>query len=220
MQTNVFHGLTARPTVAGMLLLLGTAWLSASASAASVKSTWADNVSRKQSFSRVLVVGISPDVNQRCQFERTMASRLQSESTVAIVSCDAVADKSQLTLESIEAAVAAQNADAVLATSLIDRSWGVNDGGTHDTRGDAYYRATDTFYGPYGTVVAADFRTSDPITTVKGKVSVTSKLYETREATVVYTVNTKVSKVESTDVGLLEMTVLIGKRLRRDGVIR
>jgi hypothetical protein len=202
------------------VLLLGAACLSASASAASVKSAWSDNVSRKQTFSRVLVVGISPDVDQRCTFERALAAMIKSASTVAIVSCNVVAQKNPLTRESIEAAVTAQNADAVLATSLISKSWGMKEGGTYDTRGGAYYKATDSYYGVYGTVVAADFQTSAPITTVKGEAHVTSKLYETHGATVVYTVDTKVRNIEASDVGIAEITAAIGKRLRRDGLIR
>jgi len=209
-----------RPSVARALLLVGAAFLLTAADAASVKSVWADNVSRDQTFSRVLVVGISPDVNQRCQFERTLVSRLRSESTVAIASCDVVAEKNPLTRESIEAAVAAENADAVLATSLISKSWELKDGGTRDTRGNASYKATDAYYGVYGTVVAVDFHTSSSITTLKGEAHITSKLYETRGATVVYTVDTKIRNIESRDAALMDITAPIGKRLRRDGLIR
>lgn len=202
------------------LLLLGVAWLPVGAHADSVKSAWADNVSRKQSFARVLVVGITPDVNQRCAFERSLVAKIKSEKTVAIASCDAVTQKNPLTRESIEAAVAAKNADAVVATSLVAKQWALKDGGSYDTRGGAYYKATDSYYGVYGTVVAADFQAVDSITTVQGEAHLTSKLYETRGATVVYSVDTKVRKVTSTDVGIATITSLIAKRLRRDGLIR
>ena len=188
--------------------------------AASVKSAWSDNVSRNQSFSRVLVVGISPDRNVRCDFERALASKIKSASTVALASCSVMPAETPLTRESIEAAVAANNADAVLATSLISRSWGFKEGGTYDTRGGAYYKATDSYYGVYGTVVAADFQASAPITTVKGEAHVTTKLYETRGATVVYTVDTKVKNIGSTAEGLAEITEPISKRLRKDGLTR
>jgi hypothetical protein len=210
---------STRPSLLSALLLLSAA-LSASPSHASVTSAWSDNVSRDQSFSRVLVVGISPDLNQRCAFERALASNIKSANTVAIVSCDAMPPNTPLTRESIEAAVAAKNADAVLATSLISKSWAVKEGGGYDSRGGAYYKATDSYYGVYGTVVAADFQTSAPITTVKGEAHVTSKLYETRGATVVYTVDTKVRNIESTGEGLAAITAPIGKRLRKDGLIR
>ena len=211
---------TTRPSLLSVLLLLSAGWLAASPSQASVTGTWSDNVSRDQSFSRVLVVGISPDFNQRCSFERVMASRIKSATTEAFVSCDVMPPKAELTRENIEAAVAAKNADAVLATSLISTAWEAKEGGTYDTRGNALYKATDSYYGVYGTVVAADFQTSSAITTVKGEAHVMSKLYETRGATVVYTVDTKVRKIESRSEGLAEVTTPIGKKLRKDGLIR
>ena len=181
---------------------------------------WADGVSRDQSFARVLVVGISPDRNQRCGFERDLVSQIRSANTVAIVSCNVMPPDAELTRESIEAAVAANSADAVVATSLVSTAWDDKEGGTRDTQGAAFYKATDSYYGVYGTVVAADFRVADPLTSVQGTAHVTSKLYETRGATVVYTVDTKVRNIESRAEGLAAITVGIGKKLRKDGLIR
>ena len=211
------HRIARRPRA---LLILSVASLPVGANADSVKSAWADNVSRKQTFARVLVVGVTPDVNQRCAFERSLVAKLKSEATVAIPSCDAVSQKNPLTRESIEAAVAAKNADAVIATSLVAKEWALKDGGSYDTRGGAYYKATDSYYGVYGTVVAADFQAVDSITTVQGEAHLMSKLYETHGATVVYSVDTKVRNVTSTDVGISTITSLIAKKLRKDGLIR
>jgi hypothetical protein len=218
VRTNAFH---RQLPVVQTLLLLGAAAITASVSAsASVKGEWADKASRKQTFSRILVVGISPNVDQRCPFERNLAQRLKSDSTAAMASCDVMADKSQLTREAIEATVAAQNADAVITTSLIAKEWNVKEGNTYDTRGTAQYKATDAYYGYYGTVVAADFQTSAPLTTLNGGAHITSKLYETHGATVVYTLDTTVKNVSSTEAGLIEITSPIGKRLRKEGLIR
>src|SRR5262245_7842106 len=108
-----------RTSVLRGLLLLSAGVLFVSASyAASVSGEWADNASRKQTFSRILVVGISPNVDQRCPFERALAAKLKGPETMAFVSCDVMPPKTPLTRENIEAAVAAKNADAVLATSL------------------------------------------------------------------------------------------------------
>jgi hypothetical protein len=218
VRTNAFH---RQLPVIQTLLLLGAAAVTASASAgASVKGEWADKASRKQTFSRILVVGISPNVDQRCPFERNLASRLKSESTVAMASCDVVAEKNPLTRESIEAAVMAQNADAVITTSLIAKAWEAKEGNGFDTRGSAQYKATDAYFGYYGTVVAADFQTSAPLTVLNGGAHITSKLYETHGATVVYTLDTTVKNVSSTEAGLIEITSPIGKRLRKEGLIR
>ena len=210
----------ARPSLLPALLLFSAGCLAAAPSHASVKGAWSENVSHDQSFSRVLVVGISPDLNQRCGFEYSMASKIRSANTVAIVSCDVMPPKQPLTREAIEAAVAAQNADAVLATSLISQAWGTDDRGTRETRGTAQYKATDAYYGVYGSVVAVDFQTSPSITTMKGEAHITSKLYETRGATVVYTVDTKVRNIESHSDALATVTPPIGKALRKDGLVR
>ena len=202
------------------LLLLGTGCLFSSQSHAAAKGSWSENVSRDQSFSRVLIVGISPDFNQRCRFERALASSIRSEQTEAIVSCDEISSDTPLSRESVEAAVAARGADAVLATSLVSQSWDVNEGGTIDTRGNADYKAVEGWYGFYGNVIGAEFRTSAPVTNVKGKAHVTTELYETDGATIVYTVQTKVRNIESSRQGLAEAIGPLTKRLRKDGLIR
>ncbi len=197
--------------------LFTIAWLAASASHA---GEWTEGASRDQSFSRVLVVGISPDLNTRCPFERALATRLKSANTAALVSCDVMPRGAELTREAVEATVAATNADAVLVTSLISKEWGTKEGGSNDTRGGTQYKAVDSYYGVYGTVVAADFHAMGPITTVQGAAHVTTKLYETRGATVIYTLDTKVKKVESRQEGFAVISEPIVKQLRKDGLVR
>ena len=209
-----------RARVVPALLLVGAAALVAAPSYAAVSSEWSEGVSRDQSFSRVLVVGISPDFNTRCRFERALASRIKSPTTAAIVSCDVMPPGAPLTREGVVDTVAAQNADAVLATSLIARSWEAQQGGTEDTRGGAIYKPIDSYYGVYGTVVAVDFEAAAPLTTYEKDIHVTTKLFETRGATVVYTVDTKVRNIESVGEGLAEITTPIAKRLRRDKLVR
>jgi len=203
-----------------LVAVFGAASLFASPGHAQLKGAWADGVSHDQSFARVLVVGISPDLNQRCAFERAMVSVLKSDGTQAFVSCDVMPLRSELTRENIEAAVAAKDADAVFATSLISQSWDTKEGGTNDTRGFGQYKAIDSYYGVYGSVVAADFHAAKPLTSVQGEARVVSKLYETKGAMVVYTVETRIRKVESRSEALGELTPPIAKKLRREGLIR
>ena len=221
MRTNAFQ---RQLPVIKTLLFLGAAALSPSVSAsASVKGEWVvDKAARGGPFSRIIVVGVSPNIDQRCPFERNLAQRIksQSHSTVAMASCDVVTEKNPLTRESIEAAVAAQNADAVIATSLIAKGWDVKEGNSYETRGTAQYKATDAYYGLYGTVVAADFQTSAPVTMLNGSAHITSKVYETQGKTVIYTIDTSVKNVSSQEAGLIEITLPIGKRMKKDGLIR
>ncbi len=208
------------------LLLFATAWLSGCASQPSVSSSWQEGVPHNQSFSKVLIVGVSPDINQRCGFEHFLASRIMSASVKAIPSCDVVKAKNPLTRESIEEAVAAQQADAVVATRLVSMDWGTREGEGRDDRGGGRYKATDAgyatgYYGVYGVpVVYGEFQTAASITTVKGTAHVSTKVWETRGPTLVYTMETTVGDLESRDAGLAAITAPIAERLRRDGLIR
>ncbi len=207
-----------------MLVLLGSMGLSGCANQVKVTSAWQENAPRNQSFTRVLVVGVSPDVDQRCEFEHVLARQIQSASTTAIASCDVVTQKEPLTRENIDQAIVAQKADGVVATILVSKKWDTQEGGTRDTRGAGYYKATDIGYagfGAYGVpAVYGDFRTESSIMTLKGKVEVTSKVYETRGATLIYTMDTKASDLESTNVGRATVAASIADRLYRDGLIR
>jgi hypothetical protein len=203
------------------LLLLAASLLAASPSDAQVKGGWSEGAARDQSFSRVLVVGLSPDLNQRCAFERSMAGQIRTGGTTAFISCDAIPKDTPLSRESIEAAVAAKNADAVLVTSLVSQSSQVEEGGTEDSRGMAMYKASDAYFGPYGgTVVAGMYHTAEPLTAIQGDAHILSKMYETRGATAVYTVDTKVKRIESRGQVLAEITPPIAKKLRKEGLIR
>jgi len=173
-----------------ILLFLATVWLCSCADVA-VKSAWQDGVPRGQSFSRVLVVGVSPNYDLRCAFESDFASELKSNATQAIPSCDTMKANSR------------------------------------DTRGDAGYKATGIGtgygFGEYGMPVTyAEFQTAPPITTVKSSFHVLTKLYETRGATLLYTLDTKTKpfEVESTQDSIIRITTPTADQLRRDGLIR
>ncbi len=215
-------------------VLLGVAMVAGCAQPQARSSgNWQEGVSRKQVFSRILIVGVSPDINQRCAFESFMAAQIKSESTTGITSCDAMAQREPLTRESVEQAVAAQHADAVLATFLVQGSGKIKatESGSRDTRGSGAYKATDIgyggFYGAYGAygaygipVVYAEFVATPSLMSAQGEVSVTSRLFETAGATLVYTVDTTAHDMESRADGLLAVTAPIGERLRKDGLIR
>jgi hypothetical protein len=227
VHTRAFTSQHAWSTAVGsMLCLIAAVLLSGCAQQAKVKGAWQDGVSRKQSFTRVLIVGVSPDVNQRCKFEAFMASQLRSESVKAIRSCDAVTKKDPLTLESIEQAVASVQADGVLSTSLVSREVEAKEGGSRDTRGSAMYKATDAgyatgYYGAYGVpVIYGEFATAAASTTLEGEVRVSSRFYETRDKTLLYTLDTHVRTLESTDVAFSDIAAAIANQLRRVGLTR
>jgi hypothetical protein len=212
--------------IASLVLLLGLVSLSAQASKPRSTGTWQEGVPHNLTFKKVLVVGVSPDINARCSFEHILAGRLRNESVQAIASCRVIKDLNPLTRESIEQAVASEQADAVLATLLVSKTWEVDEGGSRDTRGGAYYKATDSgwatgYYGAYGVpVIYGEFQTAPSVFTMKGEVRVTSKLFETRGASIVYTMDTVAKDVESRDRGLSMIAGAIAERLRKDGLTK
>jgi hypothetical protein len=211
---------------AALLLLVAAAALPGCAQQVRVNGSWQDDVARDQAYTRVLVVGVSPDYNQRCAFETFLALQIRSESTTVITSCRAMSSKDALTLENIERVIAEHQVDAVLATSLVASKIGAQEGGSSETRGDSYYKAVGIdywsgYYGAYGMpVVYGEFQTAPPITTVTGEVEILTKVFETRGATLVYELNTKARDLESRESGLAIITGPIAERLRKDGLVR
>jgi hypothetical protein len=227
VQSNGVHqSRAARAPSGAALLILGAAVVSGCASQPRASGAWVEGAPRDRSYQRVLVVGVSPSIDQRCPFERYLASRIKSANTTAIVSCDVVDRKAPLTRESIEAAIASQKADAVVATNLVSKKWDAEEGGSRDTRGGGMYKATDAgyatgYYGAYGVpVVYGEFQTASSITTLQGEVEVQTRVYETQKATVVYSLDTVAKKLESRGAGLDALTSAIADRLRRDGLVR
>ena len=215
----------ARVLCAGVLAL---ACLVGCAQAPTVRGEWQGGAKRGEPFSRVLVVGVSHNLKNRCAFERYLAGQIQSDETEAWASCDSMdkAAREPLTRESIEAAVAARKADAVIATVLVAQDMQAVQGGGRDTRGTAGYKATgagwwDTYYGAYGVpVIYGEFKSTSEITTLQADVTVGSRVFETREARAVYTLETRARQLESRAEGLSSLTGPIAEQLRRDGLIR
>ena len=228
MPNRTSIGRSIRSVAVGtMLYVLGAALFAGFVQArTTVNGAWQEGASRKQSFTRVLVVGVSPNVNQRCAFEFFMASQLTSDSVQAIRSCDAVKEKVPLTLESIEQAITAAQADAVLATSLVAREFEAKEGGSRDTRGNASYKATDAgfatgYYGVYGVpVIYGEFATAPAFTIAQGEARVSSRFYQTRDKALIYTLETKATKLETTDAALHDFAAAIADKLRREGLTR
>lgn len=221
------HPRTNRAFIASLMLLVGAAWLSPGQAAEKVKVTgsWQEGVKHDLTFTRVLVVGITPDVDQRCRWERFLAAKLNSTATKAVASCDAVTKVDPLTLESIQDAVEWLKVDAVVATSLVTREWKAEEGGGRDTRGTANYKATDSgyaygYYGMYGVpVIYGDFVNTPPVTTLSGTAEVTTKVYATQGPKVVYTMNTKAQSSDFRERSMSSVTTPMAERLRRDGLI-
>ena len=213
-----------------LLFLAGGALLAGCAGPVKVTSDWQGDQATGQSFERVLVVGVSPDHNPRCAFERFLATETRGQKPLMIPSCNEMKSDEELNLENVKRVVAAVKADGVLATSLVAAKTEAREGGTLETQGDAYYKATGYGYaspyygGGYGVygipVVYGEFKTAPPITTVEGEVEILTRLFETRGPSQVYEMTTNARDLDSRIDGLAEVTTSMADRLRKDGILR
>jgi hypothetical protein len=188
----------------------------------SVKGAWQQSTPDR-SYSRILIVGISTSFDQRCSFEFSMASQFSGSSTEPLVSCNTMLPKEPLTRENIERLVVSEHADAVLTTAVVTMQLAKGQGYT----GMPYYEVEGVGYvtgpvGAYGVPVAfVQLETPPHIPTITGDIHLITKLFDTRDATLVYTLDTraKTDNLQSDPVAIDTITEIIAARLRHDGVI-
>jgi hypothetical protein len=217
-----------KPFVLAVLAAVVASAGCASGPGSSVQGQWEGN-RPAQAYSRVLVVGLSPNLDARCRFEQVMAGRLRSESTEAIASCDVTDHQAPLTRALIEEAVSKLKIDVVLATKLVARAWDSRDGGSRDTRGSAGYKATDAgfedVYGYYGgiysvPVVYGEYQSNAETVVMIGQAQVESRVWSVAGPALVYSLLTKVKGAESSDEGLSLLAGAISKDLVKQGLVR
>jgi hypothetical protein len=206
--------------VGSTLLVVSLVWLTGCAGNSSVKSAWQS--APHPSFSRILIVGLSTNFDQRCAFEFSLASQFSASSTQALVSCNSMSPTDRLTRANIERVVAAEHADAVLTSAIVTLQFGLKQG-----EGTPYYQVTGVGYvtgalGEYGVPVAfVQLETMPSIPTVTGSIHLQTKLFESQDAKLIYSLDTlsKDDNLQSTPDAIGTVTGLIGARLQRDGVI-
>ncbi len=195
-----------------------------------VESKWADGAVRGQSFDKLLIVGISPNYNVRCNYERFVAAQLRTTGVTATASCSHMDSTDPLTVASVTPVVRKIHADAVLVTELLGREHNVVEGGSSETRGAAYYKPIGYGYGHpyYGGIggygsfglptTYVKFSTDQSAFALETSVVVASNLYETDKASLVYSVQVT-AKNQSLDEVLHSLSTAVVDRLRRDGLV-
>jgi hypothetical protein len=206
--------------------------LAGCATQVAVDGEFSREAERLGGFSNLLVVAVTPDLNLRCAFEQSLAFQLRSDTVSATTSCAVTDHDELLTRELVEQAAAQVGADAVIVSTLIGRSSTVAEGATGaDSRGGAYYKVTDigyagvywggSVYPAYGIPVAyAELEVAESVFTVQGTARLSTSVFETGDATLVYMMDTQGRKLESRSDALALIAPAIAKQLRKDGVVR
>ena len=195
-----------------------------------VESVWSEEATRKEKFDNLLVVAISPNYNLRCGYEHRVVSDLRTGGTTASTSCAHLDPDDPLTVESIEPIVAEIGAEAVLVTELIGREDQLVEGGSSETRGEAYYKPVGygyayrrPYYGGYGRyglpVTFVEFTAEQSAFEMQTSVAVATNVFETQDATLVYSVQVTAKKQVTTEQILYELALNLVDQLRSDGLV-
>ena len=212
--------LSTRSHTLAVLVLAIAGLASCSQQSLKVTGAWNEGANRPQTFKKLLVVGVSPDYKQRCNFEWVLATKLRSAAAEAITSCSLMKADEPLSRESIERVIQSLGADGVLATRLVAAASSVKEGGSRDTRGSALYKATDSGYGYYGMpVVYGEFASSPSIFELESTFEVATQLYETRGASLVYSLKTTGKSRDANNLVREDITSAIAERVRQAGLI-
>ena len=203
--------------------------LAGCAGQATVDGAWQEGASRNESFSRILVVGLSPNASARCDFESFMVTQIRATGTDAKASCVLMKTSEPITEASVEQAIDDFSADAVLATVLVHAEQEAEEGGDRETRGGAYFKPTGVGYaypyyrGRYGRwgvpVVYGEYRLAPVIGTVDGEVQIRSMLYQVQDATLIYEMITTADDLTGREDALASITPPIASQLRRAGLL-
>ncbi len=206
--------------------LLVIAALASCAQPFKVTGGWNEGATRPQSFKKLLIVGVSPDYSARCNYEYALATTLRSDSVKAIASCSAMTADELLNRENIVRVVASLGIDGVLVSRLVAASASVKEGSSHDTRSTQSFKATGVGYDYYGygaygmPVIYAEFAGAPSIFSLEREFEIATQLYETRGASVVYSLKTTAKSQESNNIILAEISSGIAARLRQAHLIQ
>jgi hypothetical protein len=202
-------------------LILAIAGLASCTQSIRATGAWTEGATRPQAFRKLLVVGVSPDYSQRCNFEWVLATKMRSATVEAITSCSLMKADVQLSRESIEPVIKSSGADGVVATRLVNSGASLKEGGSGDTRGSGLYKATDSGYGYYGMpVVYGDFAATRPIIELESTFEVETQVFETRGASQVYSLKTAGKSRDAINIVREDISWAIAERLRQDGLIQ
>lgn len=202
-------------------LILAIAGVAGCTQAIRATGAWNEGATRPQTFRKLLVVGVTPDRNQRCNFEWVLATKMRSATVEAITSCSLMKADVQLSRENIEPVIKSSGVDGVVATRLVTSGGSLKEGGSGDTRGSALYKAQDSGWGYYGMpVVYGEFEQTRPIIDLVNTFEVTTQVYETGGASLVYTLKTAGKSRDAINIVREDISWAIAERLRQDGLIK
>ncbi|MBM4197802.1 MAG: hypothetical protein FJ197_12065 [Gammaproteobacteria bacterium] len=215
-----------QPAAAMMLVLI--AILAAGCSRGTkAEGEWSAAADRRQSFGKLLVVGVSPSYNTRCRFERRLRDAIRRSGGEGDVTCNFMNPEDPLTRDAVADLVRRHGFDGVIATRLVAGSVEVKEGGTRETRARTYVKpvgygyATDPLFPVFGVPVTyVEMVNEAPALEVGRSAWIASDVFTARDASVVYSIRTEGKAMASPDDMLHGVAKAIAARLDNSGLLR
>lgn len=188
----------------------------------SVSGDWAEGATRREPFSHVLVVGVSPNSRVRRSFEVALAEKLATRGGKATAAVQTAESRPQLTPDVIAAMVKSTGADAVAVTRVASRKVAPQE---TKTRTGVKTQHPANLNGGAGLVelFSLEYNEYEEPGELRAEATavVETSVYEAAGAgRLVYSLTTTSAYREERDDVIGDVAAAIAAKLRREGLVR
>jgi hypothetical protein len=209
----------------GILAVVSVSILLAGCSArTSVSSTYADQEVRNPRFERALVVAVTATPERRLSFERAVVKDLSQDGTLAWASAQLMNTELEINEANLSGVIKEQQADALIVTRImsmevkpveVEGRSAVLEEQQQSGESHVFKRQSGTLFRyDYEEDIESSYVTTEYTTELK------TEVFATDSGDLVYTVVSRVSKVETISEVIEVLSDEIAARLRRDKVIK
>lgn len=167
-------------------------------------------------YSKVLIVGVTPNEGLRWRWERLMASTLEDRGITAWASVKEMGYDTPLNRDNVVVAVRKTGADAVLVSRLIRQDVAARG---VDARKEAKLRRRDEYIFDFFRYDYEEVEVPS-YTLLTSTVEINTDLYEATEGRLIYSLNSITYQKQTEWEVLDEVTIAITKRLGKDKMAR
>lgn len=166
-------------------------------------------------FNNILVIGVANDYNNRSRFERILVTKLAEHNVTAVAYYRAIGGNEPIERESVRQLVETEGFDAVLITRVLNRDIDANSksgpAATKSVRKDK--GALQLFRYDYQEL------NEPPILSFDVSVRLSSEVFDTSSRSLVWAIESEISKKEVVSQVVDDAVAIIIKRLQKDGLI-
>ena len=183
----------------------------ASCASTDITQSWKD-AELQQSYKHPLIIGISDSQQTRRIYENYFVAELKKKNITATPSYTVINSKQKITRETVVSAMQGTEIDSVLVTYLVSADTELK---FHDSPLDSSYSGSHDTNMMSATIITNRGRAS-----TEEIINLKNDFYDAKNATVVWSVQTKTVAAESIDETIMEVTGLLIGELFDDGILQ